>query len=60
MPCGVVVAGVDRVMRNKYIIRIMRGSMAIYGSYTEGDVYGYYEYYGVKQSDLFSVLIELY
>ena len=34
--------------------------MAIYGSYAEGDVYGYYEYYGIKQSALFSVLIELY
>ena len=60
MPRGVVVAGVDRVMRNKYIIRIMRGSMAIYGSYTEGDPYGYYEYYGVKRSAGFSALVELF
>ena len=59
MPNEVVVAGVDRDMRKKYILRVVSGTKAYYGSYTEGDAFGYYEYRGVKRSTSFSVLVEL-
>ena len=42
MPHGAVVAGVDRNMRKKYVVRRMFNGNSYPGSYTEGDAQGYF------------------
>ena len=60
MPRGVVVAGVDRDSRNKYIVRIISNERVFYGSYTNDDAFAYFEYQGVWQSTVVNLLVELY